>query len=303
MLGFFEVTDGRWVQARLQKTYRTVEAKVAKNRANGAKGGTAKAAKERAQKRVPKPLESKGRALANGHSGAISENNSKDHSQDVATKTKDQNQSSAEAVNEDGFYDLPDSHIRIASTAGLDTYALDFSPANAWLETGRKVGKGRGEPPASLEKDILPTIARIRTRELDRRGEAPTHLAYYTAAITEARDVRLGRTARPDGTKGTIAPSVAPVPMSEKRVFDHAAVADWQVLLGDASSRFQGDYMAKHWFIPDAHPTFRPISLGPNPAFDVNPAIPAEIYQAYGTRWHWLRAKEMSSERQSQDGD
>jgi uncharacterized protein YdaU (DUF1376 family) len=237
---FFTVKDGLWRQKKLTDVYKGVETRVARNRANGAKGGRAKAARtsgDRQAVATPRKL---------------------------ATKTRIQ---TPEPKAEDADLCLQD----IAAAAGLDVVGLDPSEPLKWQAAG-----------ADLSRDILPAVERLRRREVARSGRVPASLAYYSPAIIEARDKRLGA-----HTAGQAHREAFP-PAPPKRRFDPTSVADWRLFLGDPSSRFRGDYLARHWRIGADHPQFLPRSLDPDPTVKPNKSIPDEIVAEYGPLWGWV---------------
>ncbi|WP_417459271.1 YdaU family protein [Kordiimonas sp.] len=161
----------------------------------------------------------------------------------------------------------------IAAAAGLDGDGLSvkaMAPVAEWLAAG-----------AVVEEDILPTIAALRARQETRAGRRPTTLAYYTPAVLEARDARLGAV-----QKGSAHAQDSPPP-PPKRKFDPESVDDWRLFLGDANSRFRGDYLSQNWAIGRGHPVFEASSLGPDPRHSVNKKIPPEIMAEYGPKWRW----------------
>ncbi len=241
---FFTVEDGLWRQKKLTEVYKGVETRVAKNRANGAKGGRAKAARASTDRQ----------AIATAKR--------------LPTKTRIQ---TPEPVADE----LPEAGMAladIAAAAGLDLVGLDASEPLKWQAAG-----------ADLSRDILPTIERLCRREKAKAGRVPGSLAYYGAAILEARDKRLGatRAGRAHGQAFPAAPA--------KRRFDPTSPDDWRLFLGDASSRFRGDYLARHWRIGPDHPVFLPRSLGGDPTVKPNASIPDAIMAEYGSLWGWAQ--------------
>ncbi|UTW56151.1 DUF1376 domain-containing protein [Kordiimonas sp. SCSIO 12610] len=174
----------------------------------------------------------------------------------------------------------PDWLPVVAAAAGLSVDRVNETLVASWLDGG-----------ADLEKDILPTLRRLSARQRGKLGRAPSHLGYYSDAVFEARATRLGTAAGNGvGTSKTTSTSTktASIPQSEKQPFDANSLEDWRAFLGDANSRFRGDYLSKNWFISHWHPTFRECDLGPDPKRANNPIIPDAIYREYGRRWHWL---------------
>jgi len=235
---FFAIEDGLWRQKKLTEVYKGVESRVARNRANGAKGGRAKAARKAGDRQAvatPKKL---------------------------ATKTRIQ-------TPEPEAADVPLKDI--AAAAGLDLIGVDSSEPAKWQAAG-----------AELSRDILPTIERLRAREVARTGRVRGSLAYYGAAILEARDKRLKAVG-----VGKAHSKAFPAP-PPKRQFDPSSPADWRLFLGDSSSRFRGDYLARHWRIGADHPVFLPRSLGSDPTVKPNNTIPEAITAEYGPLWGWV---------------
>lgn len=252
---FFDTTGGQWQQKKLTEVYRGVEARVAKNRANGAKGGRAKAVRSA---KVSRP------SGAGGSDG---------DSPGLPTKSQNQNpEPKAEAGAPDGG--AVDALLaRLAAAAGLDEgKSGDAAVVATWQAAG-----------ADEVADMLPTIARLRAREEGRVGRAPKSLAYYGAAVLEARDARLGAVSR--GKAHASANPAAP----PKRVFDRDSVADWRAFLGDATSRFRGDYISANWVIGRDHPVFEATSLGPDPRCSINHRIPDAVMNEYAVAWGWRR--------------
>lgn len=252
---FFTVEDGQWRQKKLTEVYKGVESRVARNRANGAKGGRAKAARA---------------------ATAASDRQTVAKARKLPTKARVQTpEPEAEALAKD---DLAKDHLPlgvIAAAAGLDELTVDSSDLVKWLSAG-----------ADLKLDILPTLERLNRRELARSGRVPGSLAYYGGAILEARDKRL------KATRAGKAHSKAFPPAQPKRQFDLKSAADWRLFLGDAASRFRGDYLARHWCIGADHPVFLPRSLGCDPTAKCNPLIPVEIVAEYGSHWGWVLRRE-----------
>ena len=268
---FFTIEDGLWRQKKLDEVYRGVEARVAKNRKNGAKGGRAKAASSAGS--VAKVVDEVG--VGNRSGSGVSGGGG----QSLPTKARLQKpkpKAVAAAPQEDQpevapVTDLTGAVAQVAAAAGLRE-TKDFLPLLAeWWAAG-----------ATLEADILPTITRLRAREVT-RGTIPKVLAYYSAAVLEARDARLGATVSGQAYGNANPPAPA------KRVFNHASADDWRQFLGDASSRFRGDYLSQNWAISRDHPVFFPADLGSDPRHSVNAGIPAEIHAAYGLLWRWRK--------------
>ncbi len=250
---FFTIEDGLWRQKKLTEVYAGVEARVAKNRANGAKGGRVKAAKFRTATTPEKASE------CHGDGGG----------KNLPTKTRIQiPEQEAESIS--GMIVPEDWISQIAAATGLRENRVDLASLILWREAG-----------ACLHADILPTIRKLCTRQASKKGRLPQHLSYYTPAILEARDERLGA-ARAGQAHQADHPATEP-----KRAFDPTKAEDWRLFLGEAKSRFRGDYISRNWRIGAGHPVFLPSELGPDPWHSPNPFIPAEIYNTYGPAWHW----------------
>lgn len=295
---FFEVVDGRWEQKRLLKTYGDVEKRVAKNRMNGAKGGRARAAKAAQAKHVSEaanPLKVLDTAKANAvpQPKQLSGNIVGDLiGENLPTKTRTKLKLESESrcdLGEKIYGDSVDISSsaplwveKVAAAAGLSFEDINHSVVMGWLDAG-----------LDMEKDILPTLKRIRQRQEARLGRVPAHISYYSDAIVEARAVRLGEV----GGQSSInhlnirkLETIEPIhnDFATKRPFNHESLDDWRDFLGDGQSRFRGDYLSKHWFINEKHPIFRPCDLGPDPKHTRNTKIPDAIYHEYGERWLWL---------------
>ena len=285
---FFVISDGLWRQKKLTDVYRGVEARVAKNRANGAKGGRAKAARDKTPPPAPPALPAaaeigEGRGAKDGpkinpkaspegsnRSGQKAGNRPGNQSGKQAGQrlpTKNQNQSpkpeAAEAEN---------PMVLLAAAAGLSESSIDTSILAEWQAAG-----------ASVTDDMVPTIRRIAAREEKRSGRVPASLAYYSAAVLEARDKRLGAVAAGQA-HASRHPAAPP-----KRVFDAANPDDWRLFLGDASSRFRGDYISQNWGISRNNPHFSAEDLGPDPRHSINSRIPDAVMDEYAARWRWRR--------------
>lgn len=267
---FFECADGLWRQKKLQGVYRNVEERMAKNRANGAKGGRARATRK---VDAVRPVKTTGaNAVATGGATAIA----------TAKATKSQTQKpdpepkpKADAALtdvEEGETVLFEDAVRVMQAANLDDSTPDTAPILEWLAAG-----------ADMDADILPVIRRIRARQEARCGQVPVSLAYYRHAILDARDRRLKARAR--GRAHALEnPAAAP-----KRLFDPASGADWCDFLGDSGNRFRGDWLSANWHIGPDHPVFLPARLGPDPRSRFNPVIPADVHAVYGRSWRWVR--------------
>ncbi|MBL4838966.1 MAG: DUF1376 domain-containing protein [Kordiimonadaceae bacterium] len=325
LVEFFSIDNGYWQQKKLSHVYETVSKKVARNRANGALGGKAKAKRKTSGTPLAgapcKALTESGSPQADAsfspgwqqlqplqdvsHSGS---------SDPVATKTKTKSKSSSRAENPSvvevpeqkahhkGAGDLssgvgsgvnpevgleihsemnPEIHPEInteisasslqaiAAAACLPVEGVDRAIVTRWTAAG-----------IGVQDDIVPTVTRVRLREEKRTGQPPRHLAYYDAAVLEDWDKKIG-TKYAGVTRAGQKPALATV------VFDASSVSDWQRFLGDATSRFRGDYLSRNWLIPAAHPLFKPADLGPDPCHRQNRAVPREIYKEYAILWAW----------------
>ncbi len=267
MREFFDVYDGMWRQKKLLDVYRGVETRVAKNRANGARGGRAKAAKVRTSRQAAGSSAASGDAMPN----------------QVATKTRLQTPKvAAELTHTEKVFQEPPADsvaavddsllLGLADRAGLAVESLDISVPAMWLAAG-----------ASPQADIFPTISRLRQRQEKRKGDVPASLAYYSAAILDARDKRLGAVA--SGQQHALdRPAAMP-----KHNFDPNNIDHWRLFLGDPKSRFRGDYLSANWAIGSENPNFCARPLGSDPRAAINDLIPTEIMREYGAAWHWCR--------------
>lgn len=261
---FFVIEDGKWRQRKLSAVHDDVAARVARNRLNGARGGRALAAKRTRQKCSPGS-----KAATEVDSNTDSRGGGDPLAAKAKTKPVKQQQSDVDHAKEkaDGA-EGDDWSTAIRSVCG-EGVVIDPSVIHLWRAAD-----------VELVRDILPTVTAIRSRELFRTGKSPKRLGYYRDAVLEAatantQAVRLGKKVR------------APVPAGSKSRFDTTDLEHWRRLLGDPGSRFRGDYMAQHWFVPSDHPEFQACTLGPNPRFERNPHIPAAIYQDYARSWFW----------------
>ena len=164
----------------------------------------------------------------------------------------------------------PGSHAEIAAAASLDALSLDEGTLVLWHTAG-----------AEVHSDILPTIHRISDRQFQRTGNRPSHLAYYSKAVLEARDKRMGAAAT--GKAHADARPGRPPP----ELFEKTNAGHWRKFLGDPKSRFRGDYLSQNWCVPRGHPDFKAAFLGADPRTNFNPGIPDEIYKTYGPGWGW----------------
>lgn len=261
LMEFFTVEGGVWQQKKLSEVYRGVEERVAKNRQNGAKGGRAKARKAKQGSAGFSP------GFSDGGSDGSSAGYSDGGSQKLPTKSQSQTpEPDREAVE------------KAAAAAGLDGVGSRVKAravVSEWLAAG-----------ANLSHDILPTVLAVRAREQARLGKAPGTLAYYTPAVLEARNARLGAVQRGEAHARENPP---PPP---KRKFDSSSADDWRLFLGDAKSRFRGDYLSQNWAIGRDHPVFEATGLGPDPRHSASANIPPDIVAEYGPAWRWqMKAK------------
>lgn len=276
LMEFFTIEDGLWRQKKLTDVYRGVESRVQKNRMNGAKGGRARARRASATTSFREPAagasdQATGTANASASAAAparpdgVAMDRPMGEAVGQATKTKTRFQKEKQ---------------QLAAAAGLDADRMDGAEITGWTAAG-----------ATLDGDILPTIQRVRAREEARLGQAPSSLAYYTPAILEARDRRLR--ARKAGEDHAAHHPAAP----EKQRFDRENPAHWRQFLGDADSRFRGDYLSRNWQIGPDHPDFLPTSLGPDPRASANTLIPVDVRAVYGPRWGWVAPDPLKTEK------
>jgi len=283
LIDFFNIDQGYWKQKKLSHVHETVASKVEKNRANGAKGGRARAlrSQQQAQCRVShKALEIKKNMVANAEAlptvlldVGCSETTSKLDSQKQATKTKTKTKKAEVAkftgsLSKSSAYEK--HHTVIAAAAGLDEKELRHDTLAHWHAAG-----------VDFHLDILPVLERLSDREEKRVGQVPASLAYYTKAVLEARDKRVCGV-RTGADHASLKP-----PRPAAQAFDVLNPDHWRELLGDADSKFRGDYMSKNWLISSRHPVFLPANLGPDPRHRFNKYIPSEIYALYGPKWRW----------------
>ena len=254
---FFVISEGRWQQKKLNLVYEAVATKVEKNRASGAKGGRVRAERAKALVRnaqVPALAQCLPEQEASKVGGA-----------EQATKAKPESKETGSSII-DGVRET------VLAAAGLIAGIDEEATLADWINSG-----------CDAETDIVPIIKRIKTREENRRGKAPSHLAYYTAAIEEARDKRI---AAETEAKARIALVL------NQKPFNCENPSHWRAFLGSASSRYRGDYMSQNWAISSRHPLFTPADIGPDPRVKPNRFIPLEIYEEYGPGWHWQKRGE-----------
>ena len=163
------------------------------------------------------------------------------------------------------------SQAKIAAAAGLKLQFSDGPTMVFWHAAE-----------ANMDADILPVLEQISAREVRRTGTRPLRLAYYSDAVLEARDRRLGAT-KQGAAHATENQAKPPAVEFQKSNPEH-----WRKFLGDPNSKFRGDYVSKNWRIPNDHPDFKSTFLGADPKHAVNAAIPSEIYVLYGPGWGWL---------------
>lgn len=285
---FFDIEGGLWRQAKLTSVYADVAARVARNRASGAKGGRARALKRAAK---PGPEQSPAQSSAQSPGQATGQN----PEQSPETKSVPVPEVAPESAQElvahrsaqqtiQQTTNLTASENKATKTkAAAKPDSLVLESAEHWhQELSALCGPGvvlDGQTLAAwqaagvdFEATTKPTIKRLMAREKKRTGSLPKRLAYFREAVLEAH-----------------ADAPAPAkPQSDKTPFEPENVAHWRRLLGDPSSAFRGDYMSQNWFIPADHPEFAARTLGANPRFSAAPLIPAEIRAEYGRAWNWL---------------
>ena len=269
---FFTIEDGVWKQKKLQAVYSDVASRVARNKANGARGGRARAAKV-----------SKGVSVVPAkHSNLVcGKEPSKAEANNPTTKTKPKlrQQPAADDLgkgNEEdkssavpGEYTLWREQIIAACP---EATALDDGVIHLWCAAG-----------VDLERDVLPTIEAVAAREVSRTGRPPHSLGYFREAVLEASSERQKAEQAGQSLKPT-----RKVPQARKKDFDPANAEHWLCLLGDPSNRYRGDYLARNWFIHTDHPVFRERGLGANPRLSVTDHIPGPVRDRYGKAWAWL---------------
>lgn len=152
--GFFNIEDGRWRQAKLLSVYEGVAARVARNRASGAKGGRASALKQSAKQPTDQPGARKG---------------SQATSKTQATKAKAAAEPDSLVLDSSASW-----HKQLARICG-PAVVLDEHTLWSWQSAS-----------VDFETTIKPTIERLMTREQKRTGNLPKRLAYYRDAVLEA---------------------------------------------------------------------------------------------------------------------
>lgn len=262
---FFEISGGFWRQKKLSAVYADVTERVARNKANGAKGGKARAVESTAQRTTkqtsPQPPKQNPQPTPQP---------TLCDTQAAKTKTKSGQQASPIELkeNQNAFEQAPEAWRAAVSAVCGPEIQLDDGVLFQWAAAD-----------ADVETDIVPTLKTLKYREISRTGRPPKTLGYFRAAVLEATANRLlqaGRVAAQTSNQAT------------KKPFDPVSEADWRAVLGDENSAFRADYMAKNWFIPRDHPVFQAAELGPNPRLSKTSHLPAAIRKAYGRKWRWL---------------
>ncbi len=254
---FFLVADGLWQQKKLNLVYEAVAAKVEKNRANGAKGGKTRAARAKALKNKE--------SLQAPASSLVEAKASQTGSKKQATKAKTESKESS------GSREMEALCSEVAAASGLLIGRFERAQIKAWLDGG-----------CDAQRDILATISRLKEREETRQGKAPLHLAYYNAAVEEAKESK--KPMHPISDTGARL-------IKNQRLFDRKNPEHWRTFLGNATSRYRGDYMSQNWIIPSGHPVFMPADIGPDPRARFNPSIPSEVYGEYAAFWGWQQPR------------
>lgn len=304
LIDFFTIEQGYWQQKKLSYVYATVAKKVARNRASGAKGGRATAAKKKTEEArfetleqndqnacfspgwpvattsittqvsPPSPVKTRTSSMSvKIRTPAKSPASAQASAIATKAKAKTKNQSNSQPMQARRRDEHPVAEnwiARIAAAAGLEVHGIDRAVVDGWRAAG-----------AELEADIVPTVQRLASREMARSGKLPRTLAYYQQAILEVRDKRLKAVKHGQAYADARPPTPQPV------VFDKQSPKHWRAFLGDPENRFKGDYLSQNWYVPSGHPRFLPTPLGPDPRQGNNPTIPAEIYRIYGAGWGW----------------
>ena len=288
LVDFFQIEDGLWRQKKLTAVHTNVAVRVARNKANGAKGGRAS---RRAALRTTGDSEASLRrtSKAKANPQLTTEQEASQHSpKEAATKTKSKTQAAAAGPasedtvkdeNEDDGFDVDQWRAVAARSCGAGV-RLDNRVLYGWYTAG-----------VDMHADMAPTITAILTREIARTGKAPRMLAYFRESVLDAQQDRIQRETAAQALSASAA---------AKLVFDPESTEHWQQLLGDAGSRFRGDYMARHWFIGPDHPVFLPAELGANPRLSQTRHIPPAVYQTYASNWGWLPVKEPLGQQPNQ---
>lgn len=269
---FFDIDEGLWRQAKLTSVYEDVAARVARNRASGAKGGRARARSKAAKPAHPQKPEQAPKQLSKQTGKQTSDKTEvppKATPQTIPEATPKATPKATLKATKAKAAAKPDTLVlvqaadyrhELAALVG-PTVVLDAQTLAHWQEAG-----------VCFDATIKPTIKRLMAREQKRTGSLPKRLAYYREAVLEAH---------------AEAPPLL-VPQADKTSFDTGCAEHWRRLLGDAASPFRGDYISQNWFIPTDHPEFAARTLGPNPRFSDAPQIPAIIKAEYGRPWNWL---------------
>lgn len=275
---FFTIEAGLWRQKKLQAVYSDVAARVARNKANGARGGRAKAAKacrldsmsgQKKGRQKPSQMGSKtgGKNTASAQA-AKTKSKTKQKQPPAADVSLEQKKDRGRPLSVE-----QQNHWRSSiSDVCPEGTIMDDAVLHVWWAAG-----------VDLTLDIIPTITAVAVRELARTGRAPHSLGYFREAVLEASADR--QKAEQSGKRFKPA---AKTPQAQKQVFDLQNADHWCRLLGDPNNRFQGDHMARNWFIPTDHPTFRERGLGTNPRLSVTGHIPRIVRDRYGAVWGWL---------------
>lgn len=269
---FFTIEGGVWKQKKLQAVYSDVASRVARNKANGARGGRARAAM--VSKGVAGAAATHSNAVCGKETGKRAANN-----QATKTKTKQKQPPAADKVDKDSqavkSANSREDHALWREqiiAACPDGTAFDDSVIHLWCAAG-----------VDLERDALPTIEAVAAREVNRTGRPPHSLGYFREVVLETSSER--QKAEQAGKCLKPAPKL---PQAGKKDFDPADAEHWQNLLGDPDNRYRGDYLARNWFIPTDHPVFRERGLGINPRLSVTDHIPGPVRDRYGKAWAWL---------------
>lgn len=276
---FFTVEDGAWRQKKLLAVYSDVASRVARNKANGARVGRARAAKvtkgmdENAPTRRKAPVsETAGEILATAPPGdQATKTKSKQKLQLAAEVSEGQKKESEQAAV------IEQLHLRRKkiSDACPDGTIIDDAVLHLWAAAG-----------VDLDLDAVPVIKAMVVRELGRTGRAPHSLGYYRDAVLDASAGR--QQAEKTGQRLKPASKTPYISQAQKKEFDPQNTDHWRSLLGDPANRFRGDYMARNWFISKDHPEFRERGLGTNPRLSVTSHIPQPVRDLYGPAWFWL---------------
>ena len=278
LVQFFDTSAGVWRQKKLQAVYRDVASRVARNKANGSRGGRARAAKVADQ---PEKKGADGPGTSSSENVATAQANTQAPNQATKAKTKSKGKQPPAAVPKNSQEEdcsagtsavgLAVWRTEIGSACGNGTL-LDDAVIHQWYAAG-----------VDLTLDAVPTIAAVQARELKRTGQVPRSLGYYREAVLENLGTRCK--AEKTGARQKIVPET---PQAQKITFDPTCEKHWRTLLGDPGNRFRGDYMARNWFVPVDHPVFRERGLGANPRLGFTSHIPQPVRDEYGAAWLWL---------------